>query len=442
MDKFDVFLEKMKKGETFCLVRFNDGEMMGVARVGAMIARKCQAVDQALSTALIEGLHYKAKDYWIGVPCPVCWPLHADLAWKCVDRDYEYLTCAVVLCNDNWQRCRELLDEIGDREVWLVTGDDQDWSGLMKEHGVGNYVQHKVPTKDSWAHRGEVMELVDEIPKGAVVMLSCGPLSRVLAHRWWKKRQDVTILDVGSTYDPFTRHVRHKCHKWSEGRNRAKYCPHCNKKGRVIPTEAFDRTIDYDTYRQIYKEEQKDELLYPKTEKEIRSVLKSCLYGVRQKKRNKKMAHCWSDVKLEGKGLELAFGFGTSLKWLTSRFDVVVDGLDFSEYFQLLVPYFKEDMGDRIGELWLGDVSDIDKPEEHYDFINSCSVFEHLPDIVYYKCLEECYRVLKDGGLMGVYLDGGRPIGEHLRMDSLEVTRKDMEEVGFEAVTDYLYRKV
>ena len=49
--------------------------------------------------------------------------------------------------------------------------------------------------------------------------------------------------------------------------------------------------------------------------------------------------------------------------------------------------------------------------------------------------------MLRPGGLMGVYLDGGAAVGEHLRMDSPQVTRKDMEAAGFEAVTSYLYRK-
>ena len=442
MDKFDVFLSKMQANEPFCLVRFNDGEMMGVEKVGAKVARGDQIVNQSLSDALIEGLSYKAEGYWIGTPCPVCWEVHAKLADSYVG-EYENKTCAVVLTNENWQRCRELLDAINGRPVVIISGTDQNWKDLLAEHGVNDYEQYTVPLQDAWAYKDSVMGLINDFPAGAVVFISCGPLSRVLAHKWWVVRQDCTLLDVGSTYDPFTRGVKHNCHKWSNGRNRTKWCRHCNKKGKFDATRAFDRDIDYDTYKQIYIEEERDENWYPTDEAGIREALDSCFYGERQKKRNKKIVHCWGgDVKPSGKGLELAFGFGTSLKWLTSRFDVVMDGIDFADYVQTLIPYFREDMGDKIGELWQGDVANIEKPDEHYDFINSCSVFEHLPDIVYYDCLKECYRILKPGGLMAVFLDSGPPHGEHLRMDPPEVTRKDMEAVGFEAITDYLYRKL
>lgn len=206
--------------------------------------------------------------------------------------------------------------------------------------------------------------------------------------------------------------------------------------------QKFNREIDYKTYKKIYEYNEMDTSQYPTDEKTIRQILKSCFYGIRQEKRNAKISHCWNNkISPSGRGLELAFGFGTSLKWLTSRYDVIMDAVDFSEYLQILEPYFREEFGEKLGDVWKGDISKIDKPDNYYDFINSCSVFEHLPDIVYYNCLNECYRTLKHGGLIGVYLDKGDAHGEHLRMDSIETTKKDMENVGFEAITYYVYKK-
>ena len=51
-----------------------------------------------------------------------------------------------------------------------------------------------------------------EFDYGAVVMITCGPMSRVLAKDWFSERPDLTVLDIGSTWDPYTRDVWHSCH--------------------------------------------------------------------------------------------------------------------------------------------------------------------------------------------------------------------------------------
>jgi len=82
----------------------------------------------------------------------------------------------------------------------------------------------------------------------------------------------------------------------------------------------------------------------------------------------------------------------------------------------------------------------IPKSNDYYDFINSCSVWEHLPNEVYWNVLKECYRVLKPNGLMGVYVDQGSN-EQHIRSAPPYKTRQEMEKVGFIAKSDYLYTK-
>ncbi|MDB3944465.1 methyltransferase domain-containing protein [Gammaproteobacteria bacterium] len=91
-------------------------------------------------------------------------------------------------------------------------------------------------------------------------------------------------------------------------------------------------------------------------------------------------------------------------------------------------------------DCWCADMSSIAKPADYYNFINSCSVFEHLPDCVYPHTLRECFRALKPGGVIEVYLN--TDIGEiHIRIDPVEKTRDDMENVGFTAINDYFFIK-
>jgi len=225
MDKIHRLLEMLKTGENFALARFNDGEMKGVEHVGAKVARGDQTVNKELSEKLKQALRHKQHNYWIGLPCPVCWPGHRKVAETFIDADYPFLTCAVVTTNRNWKLfIREFGQSVGNRPVAWVSGDSQNLEGL-KKHGIElNVVQQLgVPVKNAFSKYPDIKAKVSAFQPDSVVVISCGPMSRVLACDWWKERQDCTFLDVGSAFDPFTRNVWHKCHKGV-----LKRCEGCN----------------------------------------------------------------------------------------------------------------------------------------------------------------------------------------------------------------------
>lgn len=208
------------------------------------------------------------------------------------------------------------------------------------------------------------------------------------------------------------------------------------------------RDISFEEYKALYVDEQADPRnadFYP-TDYEVRKAyIVEVWFGAgRMKKRHQKISHIWGTMdELTGHGLELGFNWGGSIKWLLDRYpEVTLDGVDFAPYIFGNVPVFKEVFGERVVDFMEASCSKIPKPDGTYDFINSCSVFEHLPDCVYWDTLKECRRLLKEGGLLGVYLDEGRAEGKHLRMDPVGVTVADLEKNGFERVTNYLFRKV
>lgn len=160
--------------------------------------------------------------------------------------------------------------------------------------------------------------------------------------------------------------------------------------------------------------------------------------------RVRKLNHIYDNgsLSLSGHGLELAFGFGESIYVLSKWYDnIVIDGFDFMRLLGRIMPFIKELNGPKVGELWIGDARSTGKPDNHYDFINSCSFFEHLPENVFWPVIKECYRVLKPGGIMGCYLDPGPNYGEHVRCVPVEQTKQELESIGFITVNDYVYRK-
>jgi hypothetical protein len=209
MEKIDTILENLRKQIPFALARFNDGEMQGIAQPGCTVARGDQFVTPELSHALKEALVYEQDNYWVGLPCSVCFPGLSQLARSLVNLDYEYLTHAVVITNRNWMKFKEAFPStIGERKVVWISGDDQKFEKL----GFPVHISCQLKPQDSWDQYQETKELYQDMPEGAIVILSCGPLSRVLAREWFEKRPDVTFIDAGSTWDPYTRDVWHRCH--------------------------------------------------------------------------------------------------------------------------------------------------------------------------------------------------------------------------------------
>ena len=163
--------------------------------------------------------------------------------------------------------------------------------------------------------------------------------------------------------------------------------------------------------------------------------------GMYKKKQVDKLKMLYGKSGIKGHGLECAFSCGTSLYWLANLYPkLTFDAFDFNYVLVKIIPFIKEILGDRLKEIWIGNAMDIKKPDNHYEWINSCDFFEHVPEAAYWPIIKEVYRILKPGGLLGVYV--GQPkLVQHIRIVPPEQTKKELESIGFNALSDYLYTK-
>lgn len=198
-------LEMTRDGEPWALARFNDGEMSAIVKREGSISRGAQVVTPELAGALEEALKYRRHNYWIGLPCGTCWKSHRKEAVKrCNPKYYPHTTLAVVLTNRNhklWQE--EFPDAVKDRQILWVGPHEQNTMALPFADRI--YERVIVPEKNAW----EAWQELDDgwntglpYPSGTVAMTSCGPLGRVIAHRWFSTNPEITVIDVGSIYDP------------------------------------------------------------------------------------------------------------------------------------------------------------------------------------------------------------------------------------------------
>lgn len=226
----DWFFENLKNNHNFCYVRYNDGEMMGVNKVGSVAARGDQQVNQSLHDKLIEGISHRQKDYYIGIPCSICFPFYSELA-KNMTKGYDNITSAVLLTNRNWKVFYDNFTKAckGRKVIW-VGGKSQSKTAL-EEYGLNIKKLVSVPEKNSWFYYEKLKEIVPSfLEPNDIVAVSLGPTARVLCKEWFQEYTENTFIDIGSLLDPVTKGVYFKAHQgWNEtGFNLQKRCPECN----------------------------------------------------------------------------------------------------------------------------------------------------------------------------------------------------------------------
>lgn len=221
----------LKENIPFCLVRFNDGEMMAIDKIGCTVARNDQFVNESLHKALKHSIQHKQKNYIIGMPCKNCYPYYYNLACKMIKT--EYTSNATVLTNNNWAYfITEIASVLKDKLIYYIGGSDQDIS-FLKEINVNISQVHLYPNKNTWDIYDKIKkDFRKNISNEKIILSSIGPTSRIFSQKMFVLYPHLTFLDIGSTFDPFTRNVWHNCHKgWIEnGFNNTKICEVCNKK--------------------------------------------------------------------------------------------------------------------------------------------------------------------------------------------------------------------
>ncbi len=227
MREIESLMKRLAQGTPLALARFNDGECLGIERVGSTVARGHQLVSQSLQDHLKAALLRVQPEYWIGLPCRDCWPAHRAMVDEMIPSGRGYLTSAVVQTNRNLSRWyREFPVACAGKPIVWVSGDDQDLEQALLSDEMRSLrvvEHHRVPAKDAWSQYAHIKKTLQLVAPGSIVVLSCGPLARVLASECFEERPDVSWLELGSTYDPFTKGVRHRCHLGT-----LPPCPGCN----------------------------------------------------------------------------------------------------------------------------------------------------------------------------------------------------------------------
>jgi hypothetical protein len=214
MQNLSKILQSIKNGIPVSLARFGDGETTAIMRSGTMAARGAQPVYASMALPLLNALCLEQDNYWVGIPCKVCQSADHKKLKAFLNPEHKYICCAVTLQNRNYQK---FLSEVNNglfdnKHMTFVSGKDQDATKLPFR--VNSHVT--VPAHDAFSVYPEIKKvLIEEVPEGGIVLMSCGCLSRALAGACFKARPDCSFICVGSIFDPFT--LERKTGKYQQG---------------------------------------------------------------------------------------------------------------------------------------------------------------------------------------------------------------------------------
>lgn len=196
-------------------------------------------------------------------------------------------------------------------------------------------------------------------------------------------------------------------------------------KGFKYSNEWYEKNISNGWLKKIKKEEDLVELYYkPHLKKKTSSITKM-----------------WGVVHPKGLGLECGFNSGLSLCVLGKMFDnIQMDAFDFNRSLVKILPAIGK--MPHVRTLWICDARQLPPEDNRYDFINCCDFLEHIPIRIVTPVLYELRRVLKPGGLMGVYAGQSKKIPEHVNLKTPARWCKLIEKQGFSPLNNYLYEKV
>lgn len=149
---------------------------------------------------LIDSLQFKHKDYFCGVNCICC---QGEKSQRMIERsgqDDEHLTFCNVFVNSNYEDYVNLfIPEYSKRKVYLVANENSKVDKLPfkieKFYPVGNtaFVNNY----------SLIQQIKDENHNDVLYLFAAGPWGNVAAYEIFKDNQSNTILDIGSTLNPW-----------------------------------------------------------------------------------------------------------------------------------------------------------------------------------------------------------------------------------------------
>lgn len=200
---FHYFLNKIRIGEPFAIIRPADGEYHILQNNSLTnIDNWTFITNGKLHKDLNSAIHLASKKgCFVGIPCGCC---NLNMAkWYISEFNLHpsYTTFANIFVNKNWRHWIDFL--ISEKIAFTFVGPNS----LPNIFVVQNYIDIPLYLVNEWDSKGDdyLLNISNKLNtyKNKLILFSGGPISKILISNLWVQNPHNIYLDVGSSFDVF-----------------------------------------------------------------------------------------------------------------------------------------------------------------------------------------------------------------------------------------------
>lgn len=202
-NEYTRFMELLKSGKQFSLMRFGDGEKMLMKGEVVHAQEGWQAPGRVtkLGNDLLQCLEVNSETMCVGISCPCC--SSADYYWYITRTKSRHITFANIWINSNYKRFQQDFESLNNDAVIICNED-----GKGKKFGKLNVIKSYYIGNNAvqfWEEQGEQFaEMIcseTKEYKNVLFVFSAGPISEPLIKRLYESNPYNSYVDFGSAID-------------------------------------------------------------------------------------------------------------------------------------------------------------------------------------------------------------------------------------------------
>lgn len=226
MNRVKILYYNLENNIPFSFIKLNDGEISTLTDVNSILSRGDEISSPELSQKIKECLEYHDENYYIGIPCSLCYNDYYNETKKYINPNfYNNVFNANLLINSNIDHTTDVLKKtMINRKIVIVTNDNN-LKNINKLELLNIKPYKVISVSDKHAFKNDYQRVKCEwesLNDNDVVICLCGPLGRVLCYEWFKNNNNLTCLELGSLFDPLLKERSYLYHTGTH-----KYCHEC-----------------------------------------------------------------------------------------------------------------------------------------------------------------------------------------------------------------------
>jgi hypothetical protein len=226
MNRAKILYYNLENNIPFSFIKLNDGEISALMDINSSLSRGDEQSSMELSKKIKECLEYEDENYFIGIPCSLCYNGYYNEANKYINPNFQNnVFNANLLINSNIDHTIDILEKTMMNKNIVVVTNDNNLKNINKLEHLNIKPYKIISVSDKNAFKNDYERVKDEwktLTDGDVIICLCGPIGRVLCYEWFKNNNKLTCLELGSLFDPLLKDRSYLYHTGTHA-----YCDEC-----------------------------------------------------------------------------------------------------------------------------------------------------------------------------------------------------------------------